>query len=95
MSGARFKVLVTDKVAGPALGALKDDKRFEVVLVDDSKDPKFLQELATAHGLIVRSATKVKADMLAKAPALGCGRRQHRPRGGDRAGGRGAERAGR
>ncbi|MSR20440.1 MAG: phosphoglycerate dehydrogenase [Gemmatimonadetes bacterium] len=70
MSGARFKVLVTDKVAGPALGALKDDKRFDVVLVDDSKDSRFLEELATAHGLIVRSATKVKADMLAKAPAL-------------------------
>ncbi len=67
---APYRVLVTDKVKGPALGALKDDKRFEVVLVDDSKDPKFLESLATAHGLIVRSATKVKADMLAKAPLL-------------------------
>ena len=70
MSAGKFTVLVTDKVAGPALGALKNDKRFEVVQVDDSKDPKFLEALATAHGLIVRSATKVKADMFAKAPVL-------------------------
>ncbi len=67
---AQFRVLVTDKVAGPALGPLKSDKRFEVVQVDDSKDPKFLEALAGAHGLIVRSATKVKAEMLAKAPVL-------------------------
>lgn len=70
MSAGRFRVLVTDKVAGPALGALKNDQRFEVVQVDDSKDPKFTEALATSHGLIVRSATKVKADMLAKAPVL-------------------------
>ena len=69
MSG-RFKVLVTDKVSGPALGALRNDARFEVIQVDDSKDAKFGEALATAHGLIVRSATKVKKDMFAKAPAL-------------------------
>ncbi|MGE0160441.1 MAG: phosphoglycerate dehydrogenase [Gemmatimonadales bacterium] len=70
MSAGRFRVLVTDKVAGPALGALKNDQRFEVVQVDDSKDAKFTEALATSHGLIVRSATKVKAEMLAKAPML-------------------------
>jgi D-3-phosphoglycerate dehydrogenase len=70
VSNAEFRVLVTDKVSGGALGALKGDRRFEVVEVDDSKDPKFTEALATAHGLIVRSATKVKAPMLEKAPAL-------------------------
>jgi D-3-phosphoglycerate dehydrogenase len=70
VNAGRFKVLVTDKVSGPALGALKNDARFEVVQVDDSKDAKFTEALATAHGLIVRSATKVKADMFAKAPQL-------------------------
>lgn len=70
MSASKFTVLVTDKVSGPALGALKTDQRFEVVQVDDSKDPRFTEALATAHGLIVRSATKVKADMFAKAPQL-------------------------
>ena len=70
MSGERFRVVVTDKVSGGALGALTGDERFEVVQVDDSKDAKFMEALATAHGLIVRSATKVKAPMLEKAPAL-------------------------
>src|SRR5690606_27690689 len=70
VSTGQFKVLVTDKVAGPALGALRNDARFEVIQVDDSKDPKFTEALATAHGLIVRSATKVRADMFAKAPML-------------------------
>jgi D-3-phosphoglycerate dehydrogenase / 2-oxoglutarate reductase len=70
MSDEHYKVLVTDKVSGPALGALLDDDRFEVVQINDSKDPSFLDALATAQGLIVRSATKVKADMLAKAPEL-------------------------
>lgn len=70
MTDARFKVLVTDKVSGPALGALLDDDRFEVVEIDDSSTPEFFQALATANGLIVRSATKVRADMLSRAPAL-------------------------
>jgi D-3-phosphoglycerate dehydrogenase len=70
VSGELLRVLVTDKVSGGALGALKSDKRFEVVQVDDSKDPKFMEALATAHGLIVRSATKVKGPMFEKAPLL-------------------------
>ncbi|HET9948368.1 MAG TPA: phosphoglycerate dehydrogenase [Longimicrobiales bacterium] len=69
MSG-KYRVLVTDKVSGPALKALREDARFEVVQIDDSKTPEFTEALATAHGLIVRSATKVKADMLEKAPEL-------------------------
>jgi len=70
VSKAEFRVLVTDKVSGGALGALKSDSRFEVVQIDDSKDAKFTEALASAHGLIVRSATKVKAPMLDNAPAL-------------------------
>ena len=70
MSDAKFRVLVTDKVSGGALGPLKDDDRFEVVHVNDSKDGQFAEALATAHGLIVRSATKVKGPMMDKAPEL-------------------------
>jgi D-3-phosphoglycerate dehydrogenase len=70
VSGPRFKVLVTDKVSGGALGALESDDRFEVVQIDDSKDPSFMGALATANGLIVRSATKVTAAMLEAAPEL-------------------------
>jgi D-3-phosphoglycerate dehydrogenase len=67
---AQYKVLVTDKVSGAALGPLKSDDRFEVVQIDDSKDPSFMEALKTAHGLIVRSATKVRDDLLAGAPEL-------------------------
>ena len=70
MSKAQFEVLVTDKVSGGALGALKQDARFQVVEVNDSKDGKFTEALATAHGLIVRSATKVKGPMMDQAPEL-------------------------
>jgi D-3-phosphoglycerate dehydrogenase len=70
VSKARFTVLVTDKVSGGALDALLSDDRFEVVQINDSKDPSFMEALKTAHGLIVRSATKVKAPMLDGAPQL-------------------------
>jgi D-3-phosphoglycerate dehydrogenase len=70
MSKATYTVLVTDKVAGPALGALLGDDRFDVVQIDDSSKPEFTEALATANGLIVRSATKVRAEMLDKAPVL-------------------------
>jgi D-3-phosphoglycerate dehydrogenase len=67
---AQFKVLVTDKVSGGALGALTSDDRFEVVQINDSKDPSFMEALKTANGLIVRSATKVRSDLLDAAPEL-------------------------
>lgn len=70
MSQKRFTVLVTDKVSGGALGALREDERFDVVQIDDSSEPAFTETLARANGLIVRSATKVKADMLDRAPLL-------------------------
>jgi D-3-phosphoglycerate dehydrogenase len=66
----RFTVLVTDKVSGGGLDPIRGDDRFDIVQVDDSNDPAFAEALPTAHGLIVRSATKVRADMLSKATAL-------------------------
>jgi len=66
----RYTVLVTDKVSAGGLEPLRTDDRFDVVQVDDSSDPAFGEALERAHGLIVRSATKVRAEMLAAAPAL-------------------------
>src|SRR5690606_27893285 len=43
---------------------------FEVVAVDDSASERFLEELASADALIVRSATRVTAEMLDRAPRL-------------------------
>lgn len=63
-------VLVTDKVSETGLAPLREDDRFEVVKVDDSSDPAFTEALARAHGLVVRSATKVGAELLEQAPEL-------------------------
>lgn len=70
MSLDRFTVLVTDGVSESGLAPLRADDRFTIVKIDDSSDPEFMAALATADGLVVRSATKVRADLLEKAPAL-------------------------
>ncbi|MDX1494336.1 MAG: phosphoglycerate dehydrogenase [Longimicrobiales bacterium] len=70
MSQDRFTVLVTDKVSESGLAPLLEDARFEVVQIDDSSSPAFGDVLARAHGLIVRSATKVREEALADAPLL-------------------------
>lgn len=70
MSADRFTVLVTDKVSESGLAPLLADERFEIVKIDDSSDPTFGEALAGAHGLIVRSATKVRDELLADAPLL-------------------------
>jgi len=65
-----YRILATDRVSKKGLAPLRDDVRFEVVRIGDSSDPRFGEELGTASGLIVRSATKVDARMLAGAPEL-------------------------
>ena len=64
MSPQRYTVLVTDRVSESGLASLHADDRFEVLKVDDSSDPSFMDALPGAHGLIVRSATKVREDLL-------------------------------
>ena len=70
MTSEGFTVLVTDKVSESGLHALHSDDRFEVVRIDDSSEAAFRDVLRRSHGLIVRSATKVRSDLLAEAPAL-------------------------
>jgi D-3-phosphoglycerate dehydrogenase len=65
-----YRVLATDRVSKKGLAPLRDDKRFDVVRIHDSSDPRFGAELETASGLIVRSATRVDASMLERAPEL-------------------------
>ena len=65
-----WTVLVTDKVSESGLAPLRADDRFEIVKIDDSSDPSFSEALPGAHGLIVRSATKVRGDLLESATAL-------------------------
>ncbi|HEX5695223.1 MAG TPA: hydroxyacid dehydrogenase [Acidimicrobiia bacterium] len=62
--------MATDRVSKEGLAPLRDDERFDVVRIKDSSDPRFVTELETAAGLIVRSATRVDATMLDLAPGL-------------------------
>ncbi len=64
------RVLVTDAVTQSGLSPLLEDSSFEVVVVDDSTSDEFFEELAVADALIVRSATKVTAAVLDRAPKL-------------------------
>lgn len=70
MSAERYTVLVTDKVSDSGLEPLRADPRFDIVQVDDSSDPAFADALERAHGLVVRSTTKVREDLLEQAPML-------------------------
>lgn len=67
---AAFTVLATDKVSPKGLAPLAEDERFDVEVVDDSSSEGFASVLGRASALIVRSATKVGAPMLAAAPEL-------------------------
>lgn len=64
------RVLVTDKVALSGLHPVFDDDSFDVVSVDESSTAQFVDELARADALIVRSATKVTRDMIGLAAQL-------------------------
>ncbi len=65
-----YRVLATDRVALAGLTPLLDDDAFEVLEVHDSASDEFAVVLRTASALIVRSATKVTAALMANAPEL-------------------------
>lgn len=62
-----MKVIVADKISERGVGLLKDQDGWNTVLT--TKETLEAQ-IADADALIVRSATKVTADLLAKAPKL-------------------------
>jgi D-3-phosphoglycerate dehydrogenase len=61
-------VLIAEELAPAALDVLADD--FDVQHVDGTDRPALLAALATAHAVIVRSATQVDAEAIAAAPRL-------------------------
>lgn len=64
-----MKVIVADKISERGVKLLKEQPGWNVVLTN--KD-NLLAEIKDAQALIVRSATKVTADLLDKAPNLRC-----------------------
>lgn len=65
-----YRILATDGVSDKGLEPLGADERFDVVMIPDSGSAEFEESLSSAHGLIVRSATKVTGAMLDQAPDL-------------------------
>lgn len=63
-------IVATDKISEDGLAPLLGDPRFEVLKIDDSTSQEFADALGAAAGLIVRSATRVTADMMDSAPHL-------------------------
>ncbi|TFC18918.1 phosphoglycerate dehydrogenase [Cryobacterium algoritolerans] len=61
-------VLIAEELSPATVDALGPD--FDVRNVDGTDRPALLTELATAHAILVRSATKVDAEAIAAAPLL-------------------------
>ncbi len=67
---AKWRVLVSDKLAEEGLEALRESPEVEVVVKTGLEPEELKKEIEGAHGLLVRSATKVTADIMEAAPNL-------------------------
>ena len=67
---ARYTVVVADKVSPSGLEPLTRDERFDVILAAGWAEEELSEALAGARGLIVRSATQVTREYMARAPRL-------------------------
>ena len=65
-----MKILVADDVSNRAVEILQEDKSWNVVYLPGKKGASVADEIVDADALVVRSATKVKADLLARAKRL-------------------------
>ncbi|HWP02196.1 MAG TPA: phosphoglycerate dehydrogenase [Gemmatimonadaceae bacterium] len=66
----RYRVLVADSIALDGLAPLRDDPRFELVVKPNLKDPELADAIAEADAVLVRSATRITRDSLARADRL-------------------------
>jgi D-3-phosphoglycerate dehydrogenase len=66
----KMVVVAADKISASGLAPLTGDDRFEVVLASGWDAEQLHEAMARAHGLIVRSATKVTRELLAVSPNL-------------------------
>ena len=70
LPGPRARVLVTDHLAQRGVDLLRETPGFDVLVQDDLDAAALREACRTADALIVRSASRVTADLLAGAPQL-------------------------
>lgn len=69
MSG-RWRVLVADSISLDGLAPLRDDSRFELIVKPGLKGEELADAIAGADAVLVRSATRITRDSLARAERL-------------------------
>jgi len=67
--GLNFKILICDKIADEGI-TLMEEKGYKIKKAWNTPKPQLSKLTSDCHALIVRSATKVDADMLANAKKL-------------------------
>ncbi len=65
-----MKVLIADNVSKSAVEILQEEKSWDVVFLPAKKESTVAQEIVDADALVVRSATKVTAELLSHAQRL-------------------------
>ena len=66
----RFRVLVADQIALDGLAPLRDDSRFELIVKPGLKGAELADAIAAADAVLVRSATQITRESLARANGL-------------------------
>ena len=67
------KVLVSDGLAPEGIAILEDTPGVEVILRPGASPSELLELVPDIDGLVIRSGTKVTADVIAAAPKLWAG----------------------
>lgn len=66
----RYRILIADAIAAAGLEPLRTDERFEIVERSGLKGDALVNALAEVDGVIVRSATRITRESLARAERL-------------------------
>lgn len=66
----KYHVLVADAISPDNLGPLREDQRFELIVKPGLAGAELADAIADADAVLVRSATKITRDSLAKADKL-------------------------
>jgi D-3-phosphoglycerate dehydrogenase len=69
-ANAKFRVLVSDPVSEDGIRALLDDPNVEVVIKTDHTPEELAENIGNFDGLIIRSQTRVTAEILQRADKL-------------------------